>query len=227
MGRPEQDDRMCLEIAGRLQMIVASVEYRLAPENPFPSALEDAHTVLHWLLTNDIELHVDPGRIAVGGGSAGGGLAAALAQRIHDEGQITLALQLLVYPMLDDATGSRVAPSPQHLRIWTPKSNRFGWSSYLGSPADRRQDSRYAVPARRTDLAGLAPAWIGVGAEDLFHDEDAEYARKLTTSGVSAHLVVVPGAFHGFDAVFPHKDVSRRFLDQQVTALSTALFPEA
>lgn len=218
---------MCLEIAGRLQMIVASVDYRLAPENPFPAALEDAHTVLHWLLTNDTGLPVDPGRIAVGGGSAGGGLAAALAQRVHDEGQLALALQLLVYPMLDDRTGSGTAPYPKDLRIWTPASNRFGWSAYLGSPADRRQDSRYAVPARRTDLAGLAPAWIGVGAQDLFHDEDAEYARRLTASSVSAHLVVVPGAFHGFDAVFPHKEVSRRFLDEQVAALSAALFPQS
>lgn len=225
MGWPEQDDRLCLSVAGRLQMLVASVDYRLSPESPFPAALDDAHAALRWLVDNSLELCVDVGRIAVGGGSAGGGLAAALAQRVHDEGRIELALQLLVYPMLDDRTVSRDAPTPHDVRMWTPASNRFGWSSYLGNPLEGRQCLPYAVPARREDLSGLAPAWIGVGTEDLFHDEDTDYACRLTATGVDTQLVVVPGAFHGFDSMFPHKDVSRRFHDEQVAALSAALFP--
>lgn len=227
MGWPEQDDRACLAIAGRLQMTVASVDYRLAPEHPFPAALDDGTTALRWLVDHSAERRVDTDRIAVGGASAGGGLAAALAQSVHDAGPIELAFQLLVYPMLDDRTVSRAAPAPRDLRVWTPASNRFGWSSYLQTLPGGRHVPLCAVPARREYLGGLAPVWIGVGTEDLFYDEDSEYARRLTAAGVSTHHVVVPGAFHGFDSMFPRKDVSRRFLDEQVAALSTALFPGA
>jgi acetyl esterase/lipase len=224
IGRPEQDDRLCLELARRLQLSVASVDYRLAPEHPFPAALDDGHTALHWLIAHSTDLQLDPSRIAVGGNSAGGGLAAALAQRVHDEGQVQLALQLLVYPMLDDHT--EAAGPGADLRIWTPASNRFGWTSYLGAPSDPRRSHRYAVPARRDNLSGLAPAWIGVGSEDLFFEEDAAYAGRLSAAGVACELVTVPGAFHGFDAVFPRTNVSRGFLDQQIAALAKAFHPE-
>ena len=227
MGWPEQDDRTCQAIADRRQMTVASVDYRLAPEHPFPAALEDGHTALHWLLDNSTQRHVDTTRIALGGASAGGGLAAALAQRVHDEGPVTLVFQLLVYPMLDDRTVSRSAPRGRDLRVWTPASNRFGWSSYLASACGGRQLPPYAVPARREHLAGLPPAWIGVGSDDLFLDEDRVYADRLTAAGVPTRLVVIPGAFHGFDKVFPGKAVSRRFLEDQLDALSAALQPDA
>lgn len=221
MGRPEQDDRHCLEIARRLQLTVASVEYRLAPEDRFPAALDDGLAGLHWLVAHSEELHLDPSRIAVGGNSAGGGLAAALAQRVHDEGQVRLALQLLVYPMLDDRTDTG-APD-QDLRVWTPASNRFGWTSYLGEPSAARRNHRYAVPARRKDLSGLAPAWIGVGSEDLFYEEDLAYAARLGAANVACEVVTVPGAFHGFDAAFPHTGISQNFVDQQLAALAKAL----
>lgn len=227
LGWPEQDDRTCSTIAGRLQLTVASVDYRLAPEHPYPAALDDAHAALGWLLDHHRELHLDTTRIAVGGASAGGGLAAALAQRAHDEGRVALAFQLLVYPMLDDRTVSRTAPPPNHLRVWTPASNRFGWASYLSSTAADRPVPPSAAPARRDDLSGLPPAWVGVGTEDLFHDEDTDYARRLTAAGVPTRLSVIPGAFHGFDAVFPRAAVSRRFLDDQIDALATALLTDA
>lgn len=225
MGRPEQDDRICLAIAGRLQLTVASVDYRLAPEHPFPAALDDAHAVLHWLLDHAAHHHVDAARIAVGGASAGGGLAAALAQRVHDEGRVQLAYQLLVYPMLEDRTVTRAAPPPRNLRVWTPASNRFGWSSYLASPPGGTRVPPYAVPARREHLEGLPPAWIGVGSDDLFLEEDSEYAHRLTHAGVPTRLVVIPGAFHGFDALFPGTDVAGRFLNDQIDALASALVP--
>ncbi|MFZ0529053.1 MAG: alpha/beta hydrolase [Propionicimonas sp.] len=226
LGSPEQDDRTCLAIASRLGMTVASVDYRLAPEHPFPAALDDAWAALGWLLDHSTERQIDPARIAVGGASAGGGLAAALAQRVRDQGLVELPLQVLVYPMLDDRTGAVGTPTPKDLRVWTPESNRFAWASYLRTTA---RDGRvpYAVPARCEHLAGLAPAWIGVGTEDLFHDEDADYARRLIEAGVPTQFTVVPGAFHGFDAAFPGQEVSRRFLDEQVAALSAALFPAA
>jgi acetyl esterase/lipase len=144
-----------------------------------------------------------------------------LAQRVHDEGQVKLALQLLVYPMLDDRT--EAGTPAQDIRMWTPASNRFGWTSYLGAPSDPRRNHRYAVPARREDLTGLAPAWIGVGSEDLFYDEDLAYAARLSAANVACELVTVPGAFHVFDAVFPHTNISQNFADQQVAALAKAL----
>lgn len=226
LGWPEQDDRACLAFAGRLRVTVVSVDYRLAPEHPFPAALDDALAALTWLVAHGEELGVDPARIAVGGSSAGGGLAAALAQRVHDTGPVRLAFQLLVYPMLDDRTASAAAPAQPDVRVWTPASNRFGWASYLGRdhrPTDPgAEPPPYAAPARRVDLAGLAPAWIGVGTEDLFFAEDSDYARRLEAAGVPTTLHVVQGAFHGFDSVFPRAGVSRQFLDEQVAALAAA-----
>jgi acetyl esterase/lipase len=224
IGKPEQDDRTNLEFARR-GVAVVSVDYRLSPEHPFPAALDDAHAALTWLARPDGELAVDADRIAVGGSSAGGGMAAALAQRVHDEGRIRLALQLLVYPMLDDRTGLRDDAAPADLRVWTPASNRLGWNSYLGTAPGSAVVPEYAVPARRTDLTGLPPAWIGVGTADLFHDEGVAYARRLEAAGVPVTLDVVEGAFHGFDAVFRSAPVTRRFVDSQIGALRGRLAP--
>lgn len=222
IGKPEQDDRTCLEFARR-GIAVVSVDYRLSPEHPFPAALDDASTALTWLAAPNGELAVDADRIAVGGASAGGGLAAALAQRAHDEGRIRLALQLLVYPMLDDRTALRDDAAPADLRVWTPGSNRLGWAAYLGAAPGSAAVPEYAVPARRADLTGLPPAWIGVGTADLFHDECVAYARRLEAAGVPVTLDVVDGAFHGFDAVFRSAPVTRRFIGAQVTALEETL----
>jgi len=221
IGRPEQDDGTCLEFVQRLGITVASVDYRLAPEHPFPAALDDAHAVLTWLATPGGGVVVE--RIAVGGASAGGGLAAALAQRVHDDGGPRLALHLLVYPMLDDRTAVRDDAAPAGLRLWTPGSNRLGWTAYLGTEPGATILPAYAAPARRADLRGLPPAWIGVGSADLFHDEDVAYARRLAEAGVPVTLEVVDGAFHGFDAAFRSAPVTRRFVHAQVTALAAAL----
>src|SRR5207302_7809118 len=148
------------------------------------------------------ELGVDRSRIAVMGESAGGGHAAMLAIAARDRGEIPLAYQALIYPMLDDRTGSsRKTPPYQGAVIWTPQKNRFGWSSLLGAPAGSAQAPYGAVPARVENLRGLPPAYIGVGSIDLFIDEDVEYARRLIDAGVLVTLNVVPGGFHGFDGV--------------------------
>ncbi|WP_217240881.1 alpha/beta hydrolase fold domain-containing protein [Streptomyces sp. AC555_RSS877] len=135
--------------------------------------------------------------------AAGGGLAAALALLAHDRAEIRPVFRLLLYPMLDDRTTTRGDLDTLKVRVWTPKSNRYGWSSYLGDAVAGPGVSPYAAAARREDLTGLPPAWIGVGTLDLFHDEDVEYARRLNASGVPCHLDVIPGAFHGFDLVSP------------------------
>lgn len=224
IGSNSQDDSTNIAFARTLGITVASVEYRLSPEHKAPAALEDAYAALSWLVDHAEDRGIDPGRIAIGGQSAGGGLAAGLVLLAHDRGEIRPAFQLLVYPMIDDRTVTREDLDPGNMRVWTPRSNRFGWTSYLpqepGSPAV----SPYAAPARREDLSGLPPAWIGVGTLDLFHDEDIAYAATLEAAGVPCELEIVDGAFHGFDALFSKKPVSRTFWRAQAAALKGALF---
>jgi acetyl esterase/lipase len=223
MGNPEQDDASNAAFARDLGITVAAVRYRLAPDNRAPAAVEDAYAGLVGLVANAKSLGIDPDRIAIGGASAGGGVAAALALLAHDRGDIAVAFQLLVYPMLDDRTVTRTDLGTRNVRIWTPKSNRFGWTSYLGVEPGSDGVSPYAAAARREDLSGLPSAWIGVGSLDLFHDEDVEYARRLTQAGVACELQIVDGAFHGFDAIFDKTNVAQAFHAEQERALRAAL----
>ncbi|MDN5919997.1 MAG: alpha/beta hydrolase [Pseudonocardia sp.] len=224
LGSPEQDDRANIEFVRELGIAVAAVKYRLAPRDPAPAAVEDAYAGLRGLVAHAGELGIDASRTAVGGASAGGGLAAAVALLAHDRGEVRPAFQLLVYPMLDDRTVTRTDLRSLTVRMWTAKSNRYGWTSYLGAEPGSAGVSPYAAPARREDLTGLPPAWIGVGSLDLFHDEDLEYARRLEAAGVACDVRVVPGAFHGFDGLFPRTDVALGFRLDQVRALRKALF---
>ncbi|CAJ1586383.1 alpha/beta hydrolase [[Mycobacterium] wendilense] len=204
IGTAAQDDALCRRFADRLGITVAAVEYGLAPEHPYPYALEQCHSALTWLASLPA---VDPNRIVIAGGSAGGGLAAQLAFLARDRAEITPVAQHLVYPMLDDRSRSGSNPG---FRLWDHRSNIFGWDAYLAD-ADRDQ----AVPARRTDLAGLPPAWIGVGTLDLFHDEDIAYAQRLNDAGVPTEVDVVDGAFHGFDQIAAKTPVAQNFFDRQ------------
>jgi acetyl esterase/lipase len=174
-------------VVNTLGIAVASVQYRLAPEHPYPAAVDDCYSALTWLTGLPA---VDPARVAIGEASAGGGLAAALALLARDRGEVSPALQLLSYPMLDDRSSSG-SKNPNY-RLWSPNSNRFGWAAYLGDA-----DPQVAVPGHREDLSGLAPAWIRVGTHDLFHDEDLAYAERLIRAGVPCHVELAPGAFHG------------------------------
>lgn len=218
-GAARQDDQRCARLARDLGIIVAAVDYRLAPKHPFPAALHDCHEALVWLAAH---ADVDADRIAVGGASAGGGLAASLAMLARDNAVVTPAFQLLVYPMLDDRTASRPDPEPGVRRLWNHTSNSLAWAAYLRHELGSVAVGVPAVPARCTDLAGLPPAWIGVGTLDLFHDEDVDYAQRLQAAGVPCALHVVDGAFHGFDTLRKAR-VSRLFLDAQADALRAAL----
>ncbi|RVL64711.1 alpha/beta hydrolase [Sinorhizobium meliloti] len=220
LGDAAQDSGFCRLVADQLNIVVVSVEYRLAPEHPFPAPLEDCYTALQWLARQP---DIDPARIAIGGASAGGGLAAALALLAKESGEIRPVLQLLSYPMLDDRTTTRTDIDPRRLRLWSPASNRFGWRSYLGPATADRNVPPLAAPARYNDLSGLPPAWIGVGTNDLFHDEDVTYARRLQQAGVATTLHVVPGAYHNFDSIEAKAAISRAFVKAQMTALDEAL----
>jgi acetyl esterase/lipase len=204
IGTARFDDRFCRSLARATGIPIAAVDYRLSPEHPYPIPLEDCHRALRWLSG---ERWVDSTRVAIAGASAGGGLAAALALRARDRGDVIPALQMLIYPMLDDRTSDRRDIDETSFRFWGRAENRFGWNSYLGQ-ADRDQ----AVPARQSVLSGVAPAWLGVGTADLFHDEGIAYAARLAAAGVPCDLDVVPGAFHGFDRFVPWARVSKRFV---------------
>jgi len=222
IGAARQDDGMCARLARRLNAVVVSVEYRLAPDHPFPAPLEDCAAAWEFVLREANDLGVDPARIIVMGQSAGAGLAAGLTLLLHDRQRPPPLLQVLVYPMLDDRTTLRVVDGRHH-RLWNAASNHYGWASYLGVVPGSPGVSDLAAPARRESLAGLPPAWIGVGTLDLFHDEDVEWARRLREAGVPTTLEVVDGAFHGFDAAAPTKPVSIRFFEAQVAAIQEAL----
>lgn len=224
LGNNAQDDATNFAFARTLGITVASVEYRISPEHQAPAALNDAYAALTWLVAHAEERGIDPHRIALGGQSAGGGLAAGLALLAHDRAEVRPAFQLLAYPMIDDRTVRRADLDTRHVRVWTPGSNRYGWTSYLGQAPGSAGVSPYVSPARRADLTGLPPAWIGVGTLDLFFDEDSTYARRLEEAGVPCELMIVEGAFHGFDSIFRNKPVSRDFWRAQTAALRGALW---
>lgn len=216
IGRAAQDDDLCRAVTRRLGIAVAAVDYRLAPEHPYPAALEDCYRALTWLAMLP---GVDPRRLAIGGASAGGGLAAALAMLARDRAEVRPILQILSYPMLDDRTVDP-ALDDDGFRLWNTASNRIGWVSYLGGA-----DPTVAVPARREDLAGLPPAWLGVGTLDLFHTEGLGYARRLEAAGVPCEVHEVAGAFHGFDRIAPKAQISRAFFDSKCASMRRMLTP--
>jgi len=164
--------------------------------------LSNCYAGLKWLYGNASSLQVDRTRIAVKGERAGGGLAAALALLARDRGEVRLAHQHLIYPMIDDRTGADGSADANRFvgeYVWTPAHNQFGWASLLGTAPGGGGVSPYAAAARTDDLAGLPPSFISVGALDLFLEEDMDYARRLSRAGVPVELHVYPGAFHGFD----------------------------
>jgi acetyl esterase/lipase len=210
-------------IAAGCDCVVVAPEYRLAPETPFPGPLNDNYAALLWMYAHAREVGVDPDRIAVMGESAGGGLAAMLAIAARNRRQVPIVLQVLIYPMLDDRTGStHSVPGFMGQFIWTRQNNRFGWSAFLGEPAGSVSVPPGSVPARVRNLAGLPPAYIGVGSIDLFANEDIEYAKRLMDSAVPTELLVIPGGFHAFDFIAPDALLSKEFTHAWQNALRRA-----
>ncbi len=210
--------------AVELDCLVATVEYRLAPQTRCTGSIEDNYAALLWVYRHARELGVDPARIAVMGESAGGGHAALLALTARDRAEVPVAFQALIYPMLDDRTGSSRQPPKDDGRIvWTPEDNRVGWEAFLGQRPGTASVPAAAVPARRKDLAGLPPAFIGVGSIDLFCNEDLCYAERLAAAGIPTELSLIPGAFHGFDLIAPRTELAQSFTATKMKALKRAL----
>lgn len=211
MGTAAQDDQECYAYARKLNLTVISVEYRLAPEHPFPAAIDDCFEAWQWLQASAQDLGLDPSRMAIAGQSAGGGLAATLAQRIYDAGATQPAAQVLIYPMLDDRTATQKALDPINHLMWNNQSNRSGWGWYLDKPAGTPTIPPYAAAARRENLSGLPSTWIGVGDVDLFYTECGEYAQRLTDAGVNCQLHTVAQAPHAFERMVPRASISKTF----------------
>ena len=208
LGSASMDDGSFDRWCPQLGIVGVSVEYRLAPETPYPGPLEDCYRGLQWVVANADQLGVDPSRIGVHGISAGGGLAAALALLARDRGGPSLAFQLLDCPMLDDRQQT-VSSQVSGLAVWSKESNEFGWRAYLGSLYGSADVPSHAAPAREADLRGLPPAFVSVGTVDGFHDEDVDYAVRLNHAGVPTELHVYPGAPHGYQMA-QDSDLARR-----------------
>ncbi len=223
LGDLDQEDQGSKLFSLSGECVVVSVDYRLAPENPYPAPLEDCYAALKWLSVHAAESGVDPSRIAIGGASAGGGLASALAILARDRAEIKTIYQLLVYPMINDCNTASASDALPDALFWTRENNKMGWRAYLGCEPGREEISCYASAYRAAGLEGLPPAYIAVGDIDLFAQEDIEYARRLIAAGVPAELHVYPGGCHAFDMLVPNADISKRFNADIHRALKRAL----
>ncbi|MFF1574492.1 alpha/beta hydrolase [Leifsonia sp. NPDC058292] len=224
VGHRNWETGRLIELVVELGVVAVNVEYRLAPENPFPAGVEDCYAGVVWLAENAAELGVDPARIVVMGGSAGGGFSAAVALLARDRKGPELAGQLLLCPMLDNTNTTVASHQYAGLGTWTREANLLAWSCVLGDDLAASVDaSPYAAPTRATDLSGLPPAFIEVGSAELFRDEDVEFAGRIWATGGEAELHVWSGAFHGFDMYAPASELTRAALASRFSWLRRVL----
>ena len=202
---------------------VVSVDYRLAPESTYRESVADCFAALNWMADNADDLGIDPGRLAIGGGSAGGGLTAGLAHYSRDHGGPDLKLQLLIYPMIDDTHDTPSGHEITHTTVWHRKVSFEAWKMYLGDEYGTDRVSTYAAATRATDLRGLPPAFVTVGMLDLFRDENIDYAQRLMAAGIPTDLHVYPGMIHGAEMSAPGAAVSERMRTDYCDAVKRAI----
>jgi len=212
-GDLESEHDRCLRLADGSGCVVVSVDYRLAPENPFPAALDDAMCALRWLFDHAESLDVDSSRIGVGGASAGGALAALVVLQARDSGSLPLRAQLLIYPATDDRASDRSITQYERSEPWDGERTRKMWALYLADDAARA--SRYASPARAEDVSGLPVTYVLVAEEDPLRDQALDFAQRLLNSGVSVDLRIFAGTYHGFDVVAPNARLSQVAIKDQ------------
>jgi acetyl esterase/lipase len=223
LGDADASDGDCQEFAQQAQCVVVSVDYRLAPEHPYPAPLEDCYAALVWMTNAADELNIDVSRVAVAGQSAGGGLTAALCLLARDRKGPAISFQMPLYPMIDDRN---ITPSSFEITderaIWNRGNNLAGWRMYLGEHANG-EISPYAAPARAKNLSNLPPTYTCVGQLDPFRDETIEYVAKLAQAGVPVEFHLYPGAYHGFELLNPTTEIGKKAKNQYVQALKKAL----
>ena len=222
IGSIAMNELFVRQLAKDLDCAVVSVDYRLAPEHPYPAALEDCYGVLTWLGSIAQELGFNPKRIAVGGASAGGGLAAGLSLLARDRGGVIPSFQLLIYPAIDDSNIEPASESVPENLFWSRENTRIGWRAYLSGEEASTDIPEYAAPIRATNLAGLPDAFIAVGTADMFLAENIDYAERLSAAGSRVELRVYPGAFHAFEAFAPMARVAQSCAADRNEALRRA-----
>jgi acetyl esterase/lipase len=215
MTSPDLDDAICQELAINHSCVVISVEWRRAPEHPFPAASEDCYTGLSWLVRQAADLGIDAQRVVIAGSSSGGGSTASLALLVRDRREFGIAHQMLIYPMLDDRNDTPSAHLVTDARVWNRTKNEFAWRAFLGDTYGTDNISPYAVPSRMESLKGSIPASILTAELDLFRDENILYAMRLMADGVPTELYVYPRVPHGFDRLAPKAAVSQQFFGDQ------------
>ncbi|MFG3157845.1 alpha/beta hydrolase [Streptomyces sp. NPDC048219] len=220
-GNLDTEDARCREIARRTGITVVSVDYRLAPEHPFPCAYEDCYDALVWVAANAGELRIDRERIAVGGTSAGGALTAAVTLASRDLDGPAVCHQLMLYPVIDHAMNTRSMKEFDATPGWHARNNVHMWRHYLGTGTPQSV-SPYAAPVEAGDLSGLPPVYLMTVEFDPLRDEGLAFGRRLLDAEVSVQLHHIPGAFHGFDAAAPQSAIARRALDEQCAVLARA-----
>jgi acetyl esterase/lipase len=219
LGSVEAETPTAEAICDEVGAVVVSVEYRLAPEHPHPAQSEDCYAGLAWMARNAAALGADPDRLAVYGGSAGGGLAIAVALLARDRGFPALRFMMPIYPMIDDTNETHSSQEITDIGVWDRAGNIEAWKWYLGDG----QPDHYAAPARAADLSGLPPTFIDVGTIDLFRDEDITFAMRLMQAGVPTELHVYPGAYHVAEGIARDAVLSQRIWDRRFDALRRAL----
>ncbi|OON73269.1 alpha/beta hydrolase [Streptomyces tsukubensis] len=220
-GSPEAEEEHALRYALDAEAVVVSVDYRLAPEHPYPAAADDAYAALTWIAAHAAEVGGDPERIAVAGVSAGGNIAASTVLRARDLAGPKVTFQLLIYPVLDSGLTSASMRESTNTPIFDRAAAELAWRYY----AEGHDQAPYASPAHAADLGGLPPTLIVVAEVDPLRDEGHHYAERLSAAGVTTEFIQAPGAVHGFDLLFPQARVSERNLADQVRALHEALHP--
>jgi acetyl esterase len=221
LGDLELEHGRCVRLAAEADVVVVSVDYRLAPEHPFPAGFDDCVAALAWTVANAEDLNVDPARIAVGGSSAGGALAAAVALHARDNGGPHLAFQMLIYPVIDSRLETASTLAFETTPGWTSIASTRMWANYLSDQRDAT--SPYASPAHAESLVGLPPAYVMTAEFDPLRDEGIAYAARLLADGVSTDLCQIAGTAHGFDLISPTAEISVHSVTEQVRATARAI----
>lgn len=212
-----------IDVVEAFGIVVVTVDYRLAPEHPAPAAFDDSYAGLLWTAAHVAELGIDPTRLAVAGGSAGGGLAAALALKARDENGPALIGQLLMYPVIDDRNTTLSSRQIDGVGLWDRTSNETAWNASLGARRGTDEVTAYEAPARASDVSGLPSAYIEVGSAEVFRDESVTYASRIWATGGAAELHVWAGGFHLFDTFVPDAPISAAARDARLSWIRRTL----